>query len=1785
MNEFVPENIEKCMHDLIAEQFARQPDKPAVESWDGQLSYGEVDELSTRLAHHLSSLGVGVGSRVPLCFEKSMWTIVALLGVMKAGAAFVLTDPSQPEGRLETIVEQTRATVLVTSKKQEELGHRIAPNATVIAVSKATFDSGKLTESKSELPQVPASAPLYVIFTSGSTGKPKGVIITHANYTSGGLPRAEAVGYRSHSRVLDFASYAFDVSIDCMLATLVQGGTICVPSDEKRVNDLSGAIRDMNVNMAHMTPSVARVLDADILPSLDVLGLGGESVGAGDATIWGQHCKVIIAYGPSECTVGCTINNDVGVGRPYTTIGKGCGGVTWIVNPADHNRLAPVGGIGELLIEGPIVGEGYLDEPEKTAAVFIEDPTWLLAGSKSVAGRHGRLYKTGDLVKYDPNGSGNIVFQGRGDQQVKLRGQRVELGEIEHQLRKELPKNTSLAVEVITPGGKGGEPTLVAFISEDTKDEGKANIDDKPSFSDALRQALVESDKVLATKLPVYMVPTAYIPLDKMPLLVSCKTDRKRLREMGAAMTRQELARLRVAAVETHTPQTENEKTLHRLWTQLLGSDIEFGTRDSFFGLGGDSLRAMKLVAAARTEGLLLTVAGIFQHPILADMAQHATPLEPEAQSGTPAFSLLDDSWDAESARIKTAKLCGVDASLIEDVYPCTPLQEGLMALSAKVTDAYVAQRVLELPDIASAQKLQDAFAKAAAESVILRTRIVQIPRHGLMQVVVKDDIAKSVSNSLEAYLVQDRDDSMDLGKPLVRYGVVSDETTGKAHFVLTIHHALYDGWSMPLVVDRVNRAYNGLETERPAAFNDFIKYLNSMDRKVSEAFWKEQLNGANGPQFPALPYAGYQTRADSLLEEYITLDKRSSSSTTVATAIRGAWALVASQYTGSSDVVFGETLTGRNAPVPGVELIEGPMITTVPVRVMVNRASSVADFLQDIQDHTIERIAHEHVGLQNIRRQSPDAREACELRTGFVLHPSVEEEPVEGHEQPANGFVPADDAEAAREALKFNTYALMMVCSLDPRGFLVMASFDSNTVGKQQMESVLQQFGRIVQQLCAETTRPLAEIDALSDDEKNEPRALSNVVPDGKNTLGPGYGDVTHAWITHPSDINRLVPRGGIGELLVERSVGSEEALVTTPSWRTTGTDSPVDVIRLYKTGQLAKFDANGSVVLLGEVNKIAQPQFKAPEKKKHISATSAKQRKLRELWSRVLGLDENEIGLNDSFFQLGGDSIGAMKLVSEARLEGVKLAVTQIFRHRSLYDMADVMEDSQPSVAVTPEKVAPYSSLDVANVEKLIAEEIRPALTDQSWKITDVLPTRPLQEVAVRGTVQLPRFSTRYELFYLDGDIDKERLLKSCQELVARNEILRTVFVDASNQCLGVVLEEISVPIAEYQIAGDIESFMHNLCTLDIQTLMPLGSAFVKFFFVQQADITTGTKQSCLAFRISHAQYDEICLPLMLRQLSALYEDRTVPESLPFSTFVNHVVRKNIPDSIQYWRDLLQGSSPPSVLRPVTPVTDRNHFAIYKEFDISARSKDVTIATLPTAAWAFCLARRLNVRDVTFGEVVSGRNIDLGRCDIVTGPCWQYVPVRVKFESDWTAAELLEYVQNQHIATTSHEGVGLSEIVERCTSWPKTVDWFDTVVHQDTDHVKSLEFLGASSRMETVYPHMEPLREWKIQAFPSGDKIGLEIITFESWREDAEILLEELGEALGQIVEAPGKRLFEPTILEGATMATRKIGKRRSQESVDTLVNEGVEGIEKSVEGVAKKVMRSEKLWFPWM
>lgn len=775
-NKAVPATIDRNVHDMILERALSQPNRPAVHAWDGEFTYGELTRLSSTLARRLvDQYGARPGDIVGLCFEKSKWTSVAILAVLQTGAGFAMLDPFLPETRLQTIVDQVNARAVVSSQKQRDLSLQLGCDKLL----HLTPDLFRKLETALVNIKTDPSSPVCTIFTSGSTGTPKGSIISHRSFASSLVHQRESSGFNQSSRVYDFSSYSFDAPLFLAFQTFFASGCLCVPSDEDRKSRLTESLRELKATLTLIPPSASQLVSPEQVPDLKTLMLGGEALTVKDLERWSSADLMLInVYGPCECTAVSMINpthtSNINV-RQALGIGKGLGQVTWVVDPRDHNRLVSPGAVGELLLEGPYIGQGYLNNEQKTREAYVEDPAWLLHGTEAVPGRRGRLYKTGDLVQYSEDGDGSVMFVGRkaDDAQVKIRGQRAELGEIEMRVQQALKHDETVqevVVDVIVPHGEGSRPMLVAFLrATDAKDTSAA--------PDLYRVSSAFEDE-LAQSLPSYMIPEAFFKLAQIPQTATGKLHRMRLRAIGASYSLRQLAGLRTEATQGPKPQptSEIEAEMQQIWARVLSFGPQhIGLDDSFFRLGGDSIAAMKAVGEATKASISVTVADFFEHRTLRKICSHSYYCSEMAAESLSAavepFSLLaQDNIETHERLVQgLAAQLGTTASRVQDAYPCTPLQEGLVSLASKRTGDYIMQQVLKLsPDMLNnIDTFKDAWQKVVHAVPVLRTRIIQHEKLGLLQVLLNDEderIEWVEAMGLEWYLKSDRKKSMGLG-------------------------------------------------------------------------------------------------------------------------------------------------------------------------------------------------------------------------------------------------------------------------------------------------------------------------------------------------------------------------------------------------------------------------------------------------------------------------------------------------------------------------------------------------------------------------------------------------------------------------------------------------------------------------------------------------------------------------------------------------------------------------------------------------------------------------------------------------------------------------------------------------------------------------------------------------------------------------------------------------------------------------------------------------------------
>ena len=516
-----PSAIESCVHELILHHAEVSPQAPAINCWDGDVTYQQLDDLSSRLACEFITEGIQSETLVPVCLEKSLYAAVAMLAVLRAGAAFVPLDPSHPEARFKAIIEKANAKYVVTSSETACLFRHLPVKIIEVSPSRSKTDYALLNRS---LPTVRPYHAAFVLFTSGSTGTPKGIVQEHASVCTSATAHGRAMNITPDTRVFQYAAFTFDVSMMDIFTTLICGGCVCIPSERDRMGDFTSAMNRMRVNWVLFTPSVASLIQPEDVPTLKTLVLGGEAVKQENVSRWANKVFLFNCYGPAECGA-CAIGRFTQSDSRPANVGRHFGAeLCWVVDPENHNRLVPIGAVGELVVEGPTLARAYLDDLDKTRAVFIKSPGWAQVFQHK---RPQRVYKTGDLVRQNSNGT--FDFVGRKDLQVKVRGQRVEIGEVEHHVS----TYPGIALSMVTwPQSGAYAQTLVALVQlvQEHCPAQAVHVDLGHLPEEQVMETNFEPRgmlQYLASALPSYMVPTHVLVVTKLPLSVSGKIDRK----------------------------------------------------------------------------------------------------------------------------------------------------------------------------------------------------------------------------------------------------------------------------------------------------------------------------------------------------------------------------------------------------------------------------------------------------------------------------------------------------------------------------------------------------------------------------------------------------------------------------------------------------------------------------------------------------------------------------------------------------------------------------------------------------------------------------------------------------------------------------------------------------------------------------------------------------------------------------------------------------------------------------------------------------------------------------------------------------------------------------------------------------------------------------------------------------------------------------------------------------------------------------------------------------------
>jgi amino acid adenylation domain-containing protein len=926
------------VHRLIAQQATAHPDRPAVTCAGTTISYGQLWEQAQQWASALRANQVGPEVIVAVCAHRSVELVTAILAVLEAGGAYLPLDPDLPAGRLTTLCEDAAPAVILAQRSVAGAAPAWTETDTPVLWLEGAPPSGARSGT------APATTPghlAYVIYTSGSTGRPKGVMVTHAAIVNRLRWAQQRYRLGADDVVLQKTPIGFDVSVWELLWPLMAGSRLVMaaPGAHRDPELMRAAIIEHGVTTMHFVPSMlGPFLEVDGLEacgSLRRVLCSGEVLPADLVHRFRArlHAELHNLYGPTEAAVDVTSWQDTGdpdlqvvpIGRPVANVG---------VRVADpHGQPQPVGVSGEIWLTGSQLARGYLHQPDLTAQHFTTTPDG------------HRAYRTGDLARW--RADGQLLYLGRNDDQVKIRGFRVEPGEVETLLRAQ--PGVDDAVVVARPG-PAGHQQLAAYLAG------------RPASPATLRQAL-------AARLPEHMVPASYTTLAALPLTPNGKLDRRALPDPDHAAV--------PAGQDRTAPRTPTEQLLAGIWADVLGQDT-IGIHDDFFQRGGDSILGIRLVTRARAHGLELSSEQVFEQPTVA--AQAALAESAREHASVPATVRPDDAHAATSL---------------------APAQHGLLYHTLAGADAgvYAPQVTVALRGEVDREALRTACDQVVARHEALRTTFALQDNGDLRRVVHagghapwdEHDLRALAPHAREHRLAEIREQQRRRGfelhrLPLMRLALVRMGDDDH-RLVWQFHHALLDGWSVPIIAAEVDAIYaahrnkTAAELPPPFPYTRYLAWLGAQDHAAAAAHWKGKLTGFATPTALCLPSAGRHSDGSATTDECthavapglaarVRLLTREAG-LTLNTLVQASWALLLARWSGVDDVVFGAVLSGRSGAVPGIEDAVGLFLNTVPVRVRLPGDAAVADWLHDLQSAEAVSRRYEWVPLAEIQEQS----------------------------------------------------------------------------------------------------------------------------------------------------------------------------------------------------------------------------------------------------------------------------------------------------------------------------------------------------------------------------------------------------------------------------------------------------------------------------------------------------------------------------------------------------------------------------------------------------------------------------------------------------------------------------------------------------------------------------------------------------------------------------------------------------------------------------------------------
>ena len=1063
------------LHHLFEEMVSRRPLAIAIDStFDDsnlyrKLTYGQLNAYANELASQLNKHD-SPNRFVGICFGKSALAVISMIAILKAGRAFVPLDPSAPTARIQTMMENLgQDALLITESAQVS---RFADSELVILDDRSltirwkqingettclSFNDNQQEQivdtahcsiaSSRKLPEDTA----YLLHTSGSTGTPKGIIVSHASCCTALKSLCTRFDINCDNRILQNASFLFDISILEVFGTLTSGGCVCLLSDAERSSgELQFAVSEMQVNFLLLTPTMAEMLEPQEFPSLRCLSLVGEAPTRQILERWVNHVdgfSVFNGYGPAEAGIICCGNVSVAANDPCN-IGRPIACHLFIADLSHFEKLAAIGTVGELVICGSNLADGYLGDLVATNRVFGSDPPWFPNRYK----RGTRYYRTGDLVKYNDDGS--LHYVGRRDLQRKIHGQRIELGEIECQIMK-YGMCEGAVVELL------GTSTLVAFLKTAKSNGDYTGVSPPGSIRTDLLDELVIN---LKAALPTYMVPCVFVPTEHFPTTISGKTDRRLL----SSSVEQSINLYQYGKSSfKRPPATENQSLMKNFWAEAIPIPAaEIGIDDGFFDLGGTSVSVIRLLMLTRKHHMKFDVSTVYRCKTLSEMAakleMHNHQFDADVVS--PQVSLIETP-NREASLLAASRQCGIPRSSVVTTYPCSDMQAAMMMSSEKNPGSYFSHNAYLISGKVDISQLVLALKVVWKRHEILRSRIYLDGEFSSTQAVFDE--------ALDVPIIEQDHDTYLTSTPAPRYGEALSRCAilRKDHVYLVVsqHHAVFDAWSLDLLIQDIKNQYAGrpIEPVPIEPYSKFIEYtLQAQKSSFAAHYWREALLDSRVSWLPQVR----KTTIKANREHKATIEFPARHIASLAIMIEAAWAILLGRYTDSEDVCFGVVRSGRTAPVTGIDTIMGPTIVSIPRRLRPTRKLRTLEFIRQVEKTTSEALPWEHYGLRNMRKLGESARHVCDFPTMVVVQ----------HQAESLRDIEVDfDLHLIEEHSAWSDDCITLECQPNSDGTIAVSlSYDDKAISKNEVEWIIHHFSRLMSELGTRQDQCIEELD-----------------------------------------------------------------------------------------------------------------------------------------------------------------------------------------------------------------------------------------------------------------------------------------------------------------------------------------------------------------------------------------------------------------------------------------------------------------------------------------------------------------------------------------------------------------------------------------------------------------------------------------------------------------------------------------------------------------------------------